>query len=137
MKVDPYLIFNGRCEEAIQFYVDALGARLEVLMHFSDAPPEAQGGCAQTPEGVMHASFRIGDSVVMATDGAPGEPKPFGSFALTLTVVDELEAVRCFDALTDGGQVTMPLAPTFFAHQFGMVTDRFGVAWNVIFPKAM
>jgi PhnB protein len=135
MRVEPYLSFAGDCEAALNFYVDAIGARIEALMHFSDAPPDAMPDCQSMATKVMHALVRIGDTVVMAADGRqPGQPG-FGGFALTLTVADEMAAVAAFDTLGEGGSVTMPLAPTFFAHQFGMLTDKFGVAWMVILPR--
>jgi PhnB protein len=134
MQVQSYLFFDGRCEEAIEFYKKALGAKVEMLMRFKDSPEPAQPG--MVPPGaenkVMHSSFRIGDTVVMASDGrCLGKPS-FQGFSLSITVPNEAEAKRVFAALGDGGQVQMPLAKTFFSPQFGMVADRFGVSWMVI-----
>ena len=135
MKVEPYLSFDGNCEAALNFYVDAVGARIEALMRFSDAPPDALPDCPTMGDKVMHALVRIGDNALMAADGRqPGQPG-FGGFSLTLTADDEASAVAMFDALGEGGTVCMPLAPTFFAHIFGMLTDRFGVSWMVIVPR--
>jgi PhnB protein len=133
MQIQPYLFFDGRCEEAIGFYERALGAKDVKIMRFKDAPP---GEAGQTPPGagnkVMHANFRIGDSVVMASDGFNrGEPK-FEGFSLSIEAPNDAETERIFAALSEGGQVKMPLAKTFFASKFGMTADRFGVSWMVI-----
>jgi PhnB protein len=128
--VQPYLFFNGRCEEAVEFYRNALEAKVEMLSRFKDAP---EPGMAQ-PEmenKVMHASFRIGETLVMASDGrGDGQPN-FEGFSLAITVPDEEKADKIFNALADGGKVTMPLEKTFWAPKFGMVEDRFGVGWMV------
>lgn len=137
MLVQPYLFFDGRCAEAIEFYRRALDAEVRMLMRYRDAPEPPPPGTA-TPDmadKVMHASFAIGDSVVMASDDCTGTTKRFEGVQLTLTVADAAEAERRFAALADGGQVRMPLAKTFFSPGFGMLTDRFGVAWMVIVPQ--
>ncbi len=136
--VQPYLFFNGRCEEAIDFYRKALGAEVNMLMRFKDSPELHQPG--MIPPGsenkVMHANFRVGDTQIMASDGrCVGKPN-FEGFALSLTVPNEAEADRRFVALADGGKVQMPLARTFFSPRFGMVTDRFGVLWMILVPQA-
>jgi PhnB protein len=131
MQVQPYLFFDGRCEEAIEFYRRTLGAEVEMLMPFKDNPEPA----ANPPDAgdkVMHASLRIGDTRIMASDGrCQGRPS-FTGFALSLAVANEAEAKRHFAALAEGGQVQMPLAKTFFSPSFGMVADRFGVSWMVV-----
>jgi PhnB protein len=131
MLVQPYLFLDGRCEEALDFYRKTLGAQVEMMMRFKESPEQTM----VPPDGgdkIMHASFRIGDSVVMASDGrCLGQPA-FQGFGLSLTVRDEAEADRVFGALSDGGQVQMPLTETFFSPRFGMVADRFGVTWMVI-----
>jgi PhnB protein len=133
--VQSYLFFDGRCEEALQYYRQALGAEVEMLMRFKDSPEPAQCGSGSGDK-VMHASFRIGGTTVMASDGrCEGKPN-FQGFALALSVPTEAEADRRFGALAKGGQVQMPLAKTFFSPRFGMVTDRFGVMWMVIVPAA-
>lgn len=137
MHVQPYLFLDGRCEEALEFYRSALGADIEMLMRFKDAPEEpddqGQGGCmppAAAGDKVMHASFRLGDSVIMASDGmCEGKPS-FQGFALSVTLPLE-DADRRFAALAEGGQVQMPLGKTFFSPRFGMVADRFGVNWMI------
>lgn len=133
--VQPYLFFDGRCEEALDFYKQTLGAEVEMLMRFKDNPEP--GGCGGAPPDgnkVMHASVRIGDTVLMASDGrCQGKPS-FEGFALSLSVPTEAEADRRFAALAKGGQVQMPLSKTFFSPRFGMVADRFGVMWMVIVP---
>lgn len=134
MQIQPYLFFDGRCEEAVNFYGSALGAEVTMLMRFKDSPEPQQSGMCPPGSGdkVMHASFRIGDTTVMASDGrCLGQPS-FQGFALSLTAADETEAERLFASLSDGGQVQMPLAKTFFASRFGMVADRFGVSWMII-----
>jgi len=130
MQVQPYLFFDGRCDEAVEFYQSALGAEVTMLMRFKDSPDP--GMCpAGAQDKVMHASLRIGDSTVLASDGrCEGRPS-FEGFALSLTVPDDAAAERLFAALGDGGQVQMPLARTFFSPRFGMVADRFGVSWMV------
>jgi len=138
MRVTPYLMFNGNCEAALRYYETHLGANITALMRYADAPPDdgARGDCpVSDPDKIMHAAFTVGESSLMASD-APGEAagSPPGVW-MSLTADDEIHAVRCFDALGDGGTIIMPLAPTFFAHQFGMVTDAFGVAWMVIVPQ--
>ena len=134
MQVQPYLFFNGRCEEAIEFYKKALGAEATMLMRFKESPEPPQPG--MVPPGsenkIMHASFCIGETTVMASDGeCKGQPS-FQGFSLSLTVPNEVEAERLFTALADGGQVQMPLTKTFFSSRFGMVADRFGVSWMII-----
>ena len=135
MYVEPYLFFDGSCEEALTFYREALGAETTFLLRFKDSPepPTAECGPMQ-PEKVMHAAFRIGDTLIMASDGrCEGRPS-FQGFALTISVRDEAEAKRTFTRLSEGGQVQMPLAKTFFSPCFGMLADRFGVNWMVIVP---
>lgn len=136
MQVQTYLFFDGRCEEALEFYRNALGAEVTMLIKFKDAPPEPKSNesCMPPPGAenkVMHASFRIGDTTVLASDGhCQGKPS-FQGFSLSLIVSSEAEADRLFAALADGGQVQMPLAKTFYSPRFGMVADRFGVSWMI------
>ena len=134
MQVQPYLFFDGRCEEAVEFYRKALGAEVTMLMRFKDSPvPPAPGMCPSgAGDKVMHLSFRIGETTVLASDGrCLGQPS-FQGFSLSLTVPDDAEAERLFAALTDGGQVQMPMTKTFFSSRFGMVADRFGVSWMIV-----
>ena len=131
MQVQPYLFFDGRCEEALEFYKKALGAEVEMLMRFKESP-EPEACPAGAGEKVMHSSFKIGDTTVMASDGhCTGKPA-FQGFALSVNARDGAHAERLFAALSEGGQVQMPLAKTFFSPSFGMVADRFGVSWMVI-----
>ena len=130
MQVQPYLFFEGRCEEALAFYRGALGAEVTMLMRFKESPDPGMVAPG-TGDKVMHASFRIGETTVMASDGRCQGPPSFQGFALSLTVPNEAEAERLFGALGDGGQVQMPLTKTFFSPRFGMVADRFGVSWMV------
>jgi PhnB protein len=132
MQVEPYLFFDGRCEEAIEFYKASLGAEVTMLARFKDAPSSDP---AMVPPGgedkVMHARFRIGDTAVLASDGqCQGNPS-FKGFSLSLNAASEDDAEKMFAALSDGGLVQMPLTKTFFSPRFGMVADRFGVSWMV------
>jgi len=133
MQVQPYLNFDGRCEEALEFYRKALGAEVTMLMRLKDSPEPAAPGMVPPGAGdkVMHASFRIGDSTVLASDCHCGGRTSFQGFSLSLTVANEAAAERAFAALADGGQVQMPLAKTFFSPRFGVVADRFGVGWMI------
>ena len=133
MHTEPYLFFDGRCEEAIAFYRRALGAEVTMLMRFKDSPEPPPPGTTPPGSGdkVMHASLRIGDTAVLLSDGRCQGRPDFQGFALSLTVRDEAEAERAFGALAEGGQVHMPLGKTFFSPRFGMVADRFGVSWMV------
>jgi PhnB protein len=134
MQVQPYLFFDGRCEEAVEFYRRTLGAEVTMLMRFKDSPEPPQPGMVPpgSADKIMHTSFRIGDTTVMASDGrCQGQPS-FQGFSLSITVPNEAEAERRFAALAEGGQVQMPLAKTFYSPRFGMVADRFGVSWMVI-----
>jgi PhnB protein len=136
MQIEPYLFFDGRCEEAVEFYQKALGAELAFLMRFKESPEPPTPG--MVPPGsenkVMHASLRIGDATVMMSDGhSQGTPR-FEGFSLSITVPDEARADKVFAALADGGQVQMPLGKTFWSPRFGMLTDRFGVGWMINVP---
>jgi PhnB protein len=142
MKAQPYLMFEGRCEEALEFYRRALNANVTALMRVKDNPEPAAGqGCGDgagpgpTPEMVMHAEFSVGDTTLMASDGMGSGKTRFEGISLALSPADEAEAKRLFDALAEGGQVQMPLAKTFFSSAFGMVADRFGVPWLVVAPQ--
>jgi PhnB protein len=128
--LQPYLMFDGRCEEAIEFYRKTLDAQVEALMRFKDSPDPNM--CAPgAGDKIMHASFRVGESVVLASDGQCSGKPSFQGFSLSLTVADAAEAERLFVALGNGGQVQMPLTKTFFSSAFGMVADRFGVSWMI------
>jgi PhnB protein len=129
--IQPYLFFGGRCEEALEFYRSAVGAQIEMMMRYKESPEPNTGLPECFEDKVMHASVRIGGSTVMASDGRCEGQVNFEGFSLSITVPDESEAERVFAALADGGLVTMPLEQTFWAPKFGMLTDRFGVAWMV------
>jgi PhnB protein len=139
MQVQPYLFFDGRCEEAIEFYKSALGIKVEMLMRFKDSPePVPAGMCPPGSDNkVMHAALRIGDTLVMASDGMAGGKPEFKGFSLSVDAANEAEADKLFAALGKGGKVTMPLAKTFYSPRFGMLTDKFGVGWMVIVPQKM
>ena len=134
MKVQPYLFFDGRCEEALDFYKRALGAEVLMLMRFNEAPdpPPPDMVAPGSENKVMHASIRIGETEVMASDGRSMGQPVFQGVSLSLAVTSEAEADRLFKALGEGGQVQMPIGKTFFSSRFGMVADRFGVSWMVV-----
>ena len=129
MQTQPYLIFEGRCEEAINFYRRAIGAEVNMLLRFKDAP----AGREQHPpdDKVMHANIRIGDTTVLLSDGRCSGRPNFQGFSLALIVANDAEAKRYFAALAEGGQVQQPLTKTFFSSSFGTLVDRFGVSWMV------
>jgi PhnB protein len=133
MQIQPYLFFDGRCEEAIAFYRKALGAEVQMLMRYKQSPDPVPAG--MLPPGsenkVMHASLQIGETVVMASDGHCSGTTNFHGFSLSITVPSAADAERVFAALADGGKVTMPLGKTFWSPCFGMLADRFGVGWMV------
>jgi PhnB protein len=137
MQVQAYLNFDGRCEEALDFYKKALGAEVEMLMRMKDSPEPPPSGTF--PPGienkVMHVAFRIGETTLMGSDGYCRGKTAFEGFSLSIQARDETDADRLFAALADGGKVAMPLTRTFFSPRFGMVTDRFGVSWMVIVPQ--
>lgn len=130
--VQPYLFFGGRCEEALEFYHTAIGAEVQVLVRYNESPEPPHPGQPECfEEKVMHASFRIGETTVLASDGMCDGKANFEGFSLSITVRDEAEADRVFAALGEGGLVTMPLEKTFWAPKSGMLQDRFGVGWMV------
>jgi PhnB protein len=133
MKIEPYLFFDGRCEEAMEFYRGALGAKVTFMMRYKENPEPAAPGMLPPDYGnkIMYANLHIGDTHVMVADGIY-ESHGFEGFSLSLTASDEKQAGKLFAALSDGGKVEVPLAKTFFSPCFGMVTDRFGVGWMVI-----
>jgi PhnB protein len=135
MVVQPYLFFNGRCEEAVQYYQKHLGAKLNMQMRYKEAPPCDDMAAKANGEHIMYCNFTIGDSVLMASDDCVNTDTKFQGFSLSLSVKSEAEADRAFAALADGGQVKCPLTKTFFSSCFGMVVDRFGIHWMVIIPQ--
>jgi len=132
MAIEPYLFFNGRCEEAIEFYKKALGAEVLMLMRYKESPEAPPPGMVPPNWGekVMHATLRTGNANLMVSDGC-SEGTNFQGFSLALALANEAEARRAFDALSQGGQVRMALTKTFWSPCFGMVADRFGVGWMV------
>ena len=137
--IESYLFFNGRCEEAIEFYRKALGAEVETIMRYNESPEPPPPG--MVPPGfenkIMHSSFRIGQTTVMASDGNSADKASFDGFSLGLHVSNEGEAGRAFNALADGGKVKMPLAKTFWSPLFGMLEDRFGIGWMINLAPAV
>ena len=134
--VQPYLFFGGRCEEALAFYRRTLGAEVEMLMRHSESPDAPPPGMLADgfENKVMHTSFRVGNTVLMASDGCSPEDGKFNGFMLSLTVPSEADAERVFAALAEGGEIKMPLCKTFWSPKFGMLTDRFGLGWMITVP---
>jgi PhnB protein len=133
MKIDPYLFYDGRCEEAINFYKTALGAEVQMMMRYSDSPAPTPPGMLPpgSEQKIMHAALMIGGALIMLSDGDCKGETAFKGFSISLDCANEAEARKAFDALAAGGQVKMPLAQTFWAPLFGMVADKFGVNWMV------
>ncbi|WP_144222689.1 VOC family protein [Mesorhizobium amorphae] len=130
MRIEPYLYFNGRCEEAVEFYRRSVGATLNVLTRFKDVPGSQAPAGAENK--VLHADFKIGDTTILASDGeCDGKPN-FQGFSLAITAGKDAEADRLFEAFCDGGRIQVPLTATPFASRFGMVADRFGVLWTIV-----
>ena len=133
MKIQPYLFFEGRAEEAIEFYRTHLGAEVVMLVRFKDSPePPGMPLPAGSENKVMHATLQIGEAALLLSDGSCSGKPGFGGFSLSIEVADEAEARRVFGGLSEGGQVQMPLGETFFASTFGMVQDKFGLGWMII-----
>ena len=134
MQIQPYLFFDGRCEEAVEFYRSALGATVTMMMRIKENPdPYPEGMVPPGSENkIMHMSMQIGDGTVMASDGRCTGKPDFKGFSLSYTAPSEAEADKVFARLAEGGQVQMPLGKTFFSPRFGMVADRFGVSWMII-----
>lgn len=132
MKVQAYLTFDGRCEEALEFYKKSVGAEVTSLLRWKDSPDAEMQPPPGYAEKVMHASFRIGETELMADDGMEGKKAEFKGMTLALSAANDADAKRLFEALADGGSVQMPLAKTFWSSAFGMLTDRFGVPWMVM-----
>lgn len=131
--VIPYLFFGGRCEEALDFYKNAVAAQVDMIMRFGDSPEKPPPGTVPPDfdDKIMHTSFRIGNSVIMASDGCESGGTAFAGLALSIVPTDKEDANRMFNALADGGTVTMPLGETFFSPCFGMLKDRFGMEWMI------
>lgn len=136
MKLNPYLHFDGRCDEALGFYKQALGAQVKAVMRFKENP-QPEFNPPGMEDKIMHADVQIGETHVMMSDGRSVGDAKFEGISLTLSVADAAEADRVFDALQAGGAVQMPIGETFFSPRFGMVKDKFGVVWMVIVPRGM
>lgn len=137
MNIKPYLSFEGRAQEAIDFYTTAIGAQVGMLMRFKDMPGDQKSMMPPgTEDKVMHAVLNVGDTEIFVSDGRCGGKAVFSGVTLSLNVASDAEADRLFGALSNGGQVHLPMTETFFASRFGMVADKFGVAWMVIHPKS-
>jgi PhnB protein len=131
MQVQPYLFFDGRAAEALDFYKQAIGASVKMMMRWKDSPDQSMCTPAKADK-IMHAQFEAGDTTIMASDGRNSGTPKFDGFALSIVANTEAEADKLFGALGDGGQVTMPLGKTFFSKRFGMLADKFGVHWMIL-----
>jgi PhnB protein len=131
--VEPYLFFNGNCEQAVEFYKKALGAKVDMMIRYKESPEPPKPG--MIPPGfenkIMHTSFKVGETTVMASDGCSSDAARFDGFSLSISVPGEGDVDRIFNALSEGGQVRMPPAKTFWSPRFGMLQDRFGVGWMI------
>jgi len=136
MKVQPYVFFEGKCDEALEFYKRALGAKVTALMRWKEAPDQSMVTPGHENK-VMHSEIQIGETTILASDGRSTGKPSFQGFSLTITAPSDTEAKRIFNALADGGQVQMPLEKSFFASSFGIAADKFGVGWMVIVPLPM
>jgi PhnB protein len=129
MQINPYLTFGGQCAEAFRFYAQTLGGTLEVQTH-GESPM-----AGQVPESwndlVLHARLVVGDEILMGSDRPPDDTAAMQGFSVSVSVDDPTEADRIFAALAEGGNVTMPIAESFWAARFGMLVDRFGTPWMV------
>jgi PhnB protein len=134
MYVEPYLFFDGRCEEALDFYKKAIRAEVTALIRFKDGPDPSMVHGGQDPNKVPHAVFKVGETAIMCSDGRNQGKPDFQGFALSIAVKTEAETKALFNALADSGRVELPLGKTFFSPSFGMVVDRFGVFWMVLIP---
>jgi len=135
MKLNPYLIFNGQCEEAFKFYEQVLGGKIEGILPFKGSPA-AEGVPAEWSDKILHAAMKVGDTLLMASDAPPGHYKQPQGFSVSIQIGDPIKAERIFQALAENGTVGMPFQQTFWAYRFGMVTDRFGIPWMVNCEKA-
>ncbi|NJO32986.1 MAG: VOC family protein [Rhodospirillales bacterium] len=135
MKVQPYVFFDGKCEEALEFYKRAIGAKVNALMRFGEAPDQSQIK-PESKNKVMHSAFQVGETEILASDGYCLGAPAFQGFALTINAADNAEALRLFTGIAEGGKIQMPLEKTFFAASFGIAVDKFGVNWMVIADKA-
>ena len=134
MQVEPYLFFDGRCEEALELYKKAIGAEVTALIRFKDSPDPTMVHGGADPNKILHAVFRVGETTIMTSDGRNQGKPSFQGFALSIAVKTEAETKKLFNALAEGGRVEMPLGKTFFSPSFGMVVDRFGIMWMLLVP---
>jgi PhnB protein len=130
MRVNPYLLFNGRCQEAFTFYAECLGGKIEAMLPHAGTPAEGHVP-PEWREKIMHARLSLGEDVIMGSDAPPGHFEPPKGFSVTIQLTDPAEADRIFQRLSDGATVTMPIQQTFWAARFGMLVDRFGTPWMV------
>jgi PhnB protein len=130
MRIDPYLMFKGNCEEAFTFYAKLLNGKIEA-MQTAEGTPAEEHTPKEWRKKILHARLVVGDQVLMASDAPPGHQEPVSGFSVTLDVPTVAEAKRLFDGLSEGAKITMPLGETFWAKAFAMLTDRFGTPWMI------
>jgi PhnB protein len=131
MNIDPYLTFNGNCGEAFRFYEKVLGGKIEMMMTYDQAPPEAGTVSPGSEKRIMHVRLSVGGQIIMGSDAPPQHFTPMGGFSVSLAPDSRDKAEKTFKALSEGGKVMMPFQKTFWAEGFGMVVDRFGTPWMV------
>ena len=136
MQLNPYLMFDGKCEAAFKFYEQALGGQIVAMMPHEGSPMESQVS-AEWRKKIMHARMTVGDKVLMGSDAPPGHHQPMQGFSVTLSIDDPAEADRVFQALSPGATVQMPIQETFWAKRFGMLVDQFGTPWMINCEKPM
>ena len=130
MRMNAYLSFRGDCEEAFEYYREHLGADVGQLFRYAGSPMADQAP-ADWGHKIMHGTVTIGGEPLMGGDVAPGDYQAPRGFSMSLALADTGKADRIFRALSDGGTVQVPMAETFWAARFGMVTDRFGIPWMI------
>lgn len=135
MHVNPYLFFNGRTEEALAFYSKAIGAKVGMMMRFGEGPDQNPNCTPPDKNKIMHADFKVGDTMIFVSDGMAQGKLNFDGFSLAIAADDKADCEKKFNALAEGGEIAQPLTETFFAHSFGMVKDKYGVHWMLIVSK--
>jgi len=126
MQLTPYLMFNGTCEEALNFYAVTIGGEIKNLSRYEGSPAESMNADKQK---VLHASFEGKGVAFMAADGAPGTVGTAGNIHLCIDFKDVVAMENVFNALAEGGKITMPLQDSFWGAKFGMLTDQFEINW--------
>jgi PhnB protein len=135
MQLNPHLNFNGDCEAAFKFYEKCLGAKITFMMPYEGSPVAGEVAAAWRNK-ILHATLQVGDDVITGADAPPGRYEKPQGFSVTLGLKNPAEAERIFRALSESGSVTLPMQETFWAAQFGMLVDQFGIPWMINCQKA-